>query len=258
LLIKWDLKNKKSTYNIPYPKRLNLIKIQFMKQFTLIFITLLFSCKSEEYLNILKLGEELGCSGSIGIYRTIDEYPQENSIKKYLELQLNCPNLFEKYDTISLQNIAAYRLFIKLDSKDKMEYEAIRVVFKNDIKSRHNKTNFISMSILERIYNSELIVREYFKALKNNDHNYLKKAFDSEEFGYSNHKIDSINKSFLEITKGKLDESRLYNWLIVDDENKKYKLLVFLTDSENNYSTKFQFALHDSLKCEKNIVSIKF
>jgi len=53
-----------------------------------------------------ELAQELGCTGTIGFYPTDVEYSEIHSYKKYLELRLDCPNLFEKYDTLSLQNIA--------------------------------------------------------------------------------------------------------------------------------------------------------
>ena len=63
--------------------------------------------------------------------------------------------------------------------------------------------------------------------------------------------LDNLNKSFLEYINGEFEESRLINWATIENTGSEYKLLIFLTDSANNYSSKFQFALHDSLKSEK-------
>jgi len=55
----------------------------------------------------------------------------------------------------------------------------------------------------------------------------------------------------LEYTNGKFEENRLLNWATIEDAGSEYKLLIFSTDSAHNYSSKFQFALHDSLKSKK-------
>jgi len=216
------------------------------------------SCKPQDYINMMDVGKELGCSGNIGYYRTEEKNFINNTKVRYLELRLDCPNLFEVFDSITLRKVAAYRLYQKLNEKDRKDYKAIRVVIKNEKLSSNDTSNLLSMSYLKNIYNSELIVHQYLEALKNGKKEYLRKAFDSDVFGISDKKVDSINNSFSEFTKGMLNESKLYNWAFVEDNHKKYRLLVFLTNAKGNFNKKFQFALHDSLKAEKNIVSIKF
>ena len=118
--------------------------------------------------------------------------------------------------------------------------------------------SFFEMFILETIYQFELVIRDYLKAIKYKNLDKIENEFDKEKFGYTNSELDSLNKSFLDFTKGKFEESRLINWATIEDADSKYKLLVFLTDSLNNYSSKFQFAMHDSLRNEKNIVTINY
>ncbi|MBI9055464.1 MAG: hypothetical protein JEY96_16700 [Bacteroidales bacterium] len=230
-----------------------------MKQLLIIFFAFLLTCNnSNDKLIMTKVGEELGVSGTIGFYRSETEYSEFHNYKKYFTWQLDCPRLFEVFDSTSIRKAFAYRTYIKLSELDKKEYEAIKVEFKNDINSELDTASFFKMSYLEKIYKSEMIVREYMKALKDENLDYIEKAFDKTKFGYAVLEVDSINNTFLEFANGKFEESRLMNWAIIEDAGSKYKLLVFLTNSENNYGSKFQFALHDSLKTEKNIVKISY
>jgi len=229
-----------------------------MRSILLIIVLILSSCKPNDYLSLKKVAKELGCSGTIGIYRTTVKVSQIYHYKKYFELHLDCPDLFQKFDTTTLLKVAAYRLYLNLNDKDKKDYPAIRVVFKNDFKSTLDTSNFFKVSYLKGIYDYELKARKYMQAIKDNDKVYLTKAFDKDYNKYTDVEIDSINNSFYKITKGEFNESRLYNWSFVNDENMKFILLVFLTGTENNYSTKFQFAFRDSIMDNKNIVSIKY
>jgi hypothetical protein len=251
-------KKLSETRNFSYAKRLANIKRKKMRQFLIILTILISSCKSQDYSVGLKVGEDLGGGGTIGFYRTEVDFSKIHNYKKYINLVLDNQGLFKTSDTSDVLRVAAYRTYRYLDKKDKRNYKVIQITIKNNLLSELDTTNFFKMEDLEKISNSEDIVRGYFRALINKDTTTINRYFDTSKFNYTMAKVDSINRFFRLKIKDTFDKSKLYNWRIIEDEGAKYKLLVFLTDTSNNYNVKFQFAMNDSIKGYKDIVSIKY
>lgn len=220
---------------------------------------LLHSCKSfQESFETLKISKELGCSGEMVGYWASTEYSEINKFNKFLLLEVDCPNLLKSFDSLTLKKIAAYKFYTILDSIDKKENQAIQVIFKNESQSQEYISNFFKMDYLQNIHSSEILVRDYFNALVNKDTLYIEKQFDKNDLGWRKAKLDSVHQSILKITKEQLLESTLYDWRIVNNENKTYKLLRFDTHQKKKHNIKIELMLRDTLKLDKNIVNITF
>jgi hypothetical protein len=222
-----------------------------------IFLFLLSSCIIQDKHMIKKVAKDLN-GGKIGFYRIEVGGTCLIKYRKYIDLVLDNQGIFQLIDSANVYNAAAYRLYVNLRELDRVNYEAIRVTLRGNILSQKDTTNFYSMTFLQDLYKSEKLVKKYFQAFMDNDTSFVYREFDTAKLKYSKTQIDSLNKFLSKRIKHQFEKSKLYLFQIVEDENEKYKMLVFLADTSDIYDVKFQIDLHDSIIGSKDIVNIRF
>jgi hypothetical protein len=213
---------------------------------------------NDDYQMMIKVQKEIGIPASMDFYRVQVLKSPVQMFKNYIELYLLNPVLGETYDTISLPKAAAYRLYLNLNETDKKSNEAIKVILKNNPITKNESYVYFTMEFLKSIYKSELAAREYMQAVSDGDSIKVRNMFNREKFKYSLTDLDSINLGFCKTVKSSYAKSRLYNWLVIQGKDAKYRLLIFVTDTSNIYNVHYEIDMYDSLRADRNIVSIEY